>query len=96
MGGGDGVEPKENTMAQKLTSPVYSTLIVAGQEREDGWLPVGTAVDGNSIRAARKTIRTADLNAGSDPRVTLVCKNDGGQSAERAPLSAWRAGGVVL
>lgn len=88
--------PTENAMAQKLTAPVYSTLIVAGQEREDGWLPVGTAVDGNSIRAARRTIRTADLNAGSDPRVTLVCKNDGGRSAERAPLSAWRAGGVDL
>lgn len=81
-------------MAQTLTAPVYTTLIVAAQEREDGWLPVGTTLDGNSIRAARKVIALAEFNGDSDPRLTLVARNEGGQSAERARLSAWKAGGV--
>ena len=83
-------------MAQTLTAPVYSTQIVAAQEREDGWLPVGTTVVGHSIRAARKAIRAAEFNGDADPRITLVCRNEGGQSAERATLSAWRAGGVAF
>lgn len=83
-------------MAQKLTAPVYSTLIVANQEREDGWLPAGTTVDGNSIRRARKVVDLIAINGDPDPRITLVCRNEGGQSAERASLSAWRAGGVSL
>ncbi len=83
-------------MAQKLTSPVYSTLIVAGREVEEGWLPIGTVIDGNSIRAAKRFVVRAEQREVQDPAITLVCKNDGGQSAERAPLSAWRAGGVVL
>lgn len=81
-------------MAQTLTSSVYTTLIVAAQEREDGWLPAGTTIDGNSIRAARKAIRAAGYDGDTDPRITLVCRNEGGQSAERAPLSAWRKGGI--
>ena len=66
----------------------------AGRDTVEGFLPAGTVVDGNSIRAARKAIRAAGYDGDTDPDLTLVCRNEGGQSAERAPLSAWRAGGI--
>lgn len=78
------------------TTDIQTTQILAGREVAEGTLPAGTRIDGRSIRAARKVVDLATFNDDPDPRITLVVSDGRVASAERAPLSAWRAAGVAL
>jgi hypothetical protein len=80
----------------RTTIDIQTTQILAGREVAEGTLPAGTRIDGHSIRAARKVVDLAMVNGERDPDITLVVSDGKVESAERAPLSVWRAAGVAL
>lgn len=80
----------------RTTTDIQTTQILAGREVAEGTLAAGTRVNGHSIRAARKVVDLAAFNDDADPNITLVVSDGRVESAERAPLSVWRAAGVAL